>query len=274
MAVISTPQPHVLIIPGAWHPASTMASFADALEAAGFAATVVPTRSVGTRDVTLQDDEAQAKALLQPLLDDGKDVIVLGHSYGGFVITGLIAGLDKRGREAQGLGGGILGVIYLSAFIPIEGETTFEPAGRNDCAFASADAVSTLPSSKIACFRSFISFFQPKVVLYMLIPILQIEETGLLGSKEEKYHFYNDIPDEVAERLTASLKGHSGAAVMSAPSSIGWKDKAYDGRRAYIRTLRDNALTIKYQDELIARSGVEWLVKSVDASHSAFFFQH
>ncbi|KAM0524459.1 hypothetical protein ACHAPE_000553 [Trichoderma viride] len=238
MAVTPTPQPHVLIIPGAWHPASTMASFADALEAAGFAATVVPTRSVGTRDVTLQDDEAQAKALLQPLLDSGKDVIVLGHSYGGFVTTGLIAGLDKRGREAQGLRGGILGVVYLSAFIPIEGETTFEAAGRNDCAFSSAD---------------------------------DIEETGLLGSKEEKYHFYNDIPDEVAERLTASLKGHSGAAVMSTPSSIGWKDKAYDGRRAYIRALRDNALTIKYQDELIARSGVEWLVKSVDASHSAFF---
>lgn len=57
---------------------------------------------------------------------------------------------------------------------------------------------------------------------------------------------------------------------MSLPSSIGWKHKAYDGRRAYIRTLRDNALTVKYQDELIARSGVEWLVKSVDASHSSF----
>lgn len=144
MAVISTPQPHVLIIPGAWHRASTMASFADALEAAGFPATVVATRSVGTRDVTIQDDEAQAKALLQPLLDDGKDVIVLGHSYGGFVITGLIAGLDKRGREALGLGGGILGVIYLSAFIPIEAETTFVAAGGNDCTFASADNVSLL----------------------------------------------------------------------------------------------------------------------------------
>lgn len=58
---------------------------------------------------------------------------------------------------------------------------------------------------------------------------------------------------------------------MSTPSSIGWKDNAYDGHRAYIRTLQDNCLTIKYQNELLARSGVEWLVKSVDASHSAFF---
>ncbi|UKZ85229.1 uncharacterized protein TrAFT101_001099 [Trichoderma asperellum] len=96
MAVISTSRPHILIIPGAWYPASTMASFAKALEAAGFPTTVVPTRSVGTRDVSVQDDEAQSKALLLPLLDKGKDVIVLGHSYGGFVITGLTAIWTRR----------------------------------------------------------------------------------------------------------------------------------------------------------------------------------
>lgn len=79
-----------------------MTSFAKALEAAGFPTTVVPTRSVGTRDVSVQDDEAQSKALLLPLLDKGKDVIVLGHSYGGFVITGLIASLDKKSRGCAG----------------------------------------------------------------------------------------------------------------------------------------------------------------------------
>lgn len=120
-----------------------MASFAKTLEAAGFPTTVVPTRSVGTRDVTVQDDETQSKALLQPLLDEGKDVIVLGHSYGGFVITGLIAGLDKKSREAQGLNGGIIGVVYLAAFVPIEGETTFEMAGGVECPFALADDVSS-----------------------------------------------------------------------------------------------------------------------------------
>jgi hypothetical protein len=91
-----------------------------------------------------------------------------------------------------------------------------------------------------------------------------------LDSKDAKYHFYNDIPDEVAERLASSLKGHSGAAGISFPSTLGWKDKAYDGHRAYIRTIKDNALTIKFQDLQISRSGVEWIVKSVDASHSAF----
>lgn len=57
---------------------------------------------------------------------------------------------------------------------------------------------------------------------------------------------------------------------MSAPSAIGWREKAYDGHRAYIRAIQDNTVPLKHQDEYISRSGVEWLVKSVDASHSAF----
>lgn len=91
-----------------------------------------------------------------------------------------------------------------------------------------------------------------------------------MGSKEQKHYFYNDLPDEIADRITATLKGHSGAATMSAPSTIGWRNKEYDGHRAYIRTIQDNTVPLKHQDEYIARSGVEWLVKSVDASHSAF----
>ncbi|KAL6898335.1 Alpha/Beta hydrolase protein [Trichoderma evansii] len=237
MAVISSSRPHILIIPGAWHPASTMASFAKDLEAAGFPTTVVPTRSVGARDVTVQDDEAQAKALLQPLFDEGKDVIVLGHSYGGFVITGLINGLDKKSREAQGLSGGIIGVIYFAAFVPVEGETTFEMAGGFETPFVSAD---------------------------------NVEETGLLGTKDPKHFFYNDIPDEVADRIAATLKGQSAAAAMSTPSAIGWRNKEYDGHRGYIHTIQDNTVPLKDQNEYIARSGVPWLEKSVDASHSAF----
>lgn len=89
-------------------------------------------------------------------------------------------------------------------------------------------------------------------------------------SKDQKHYFYNDLPDEIAERIIATLKGHSGAAAMSAPSAIGWREKAYDGHRAYFRAIQDNTVPLKHQDENIARSGVEWLVKSVNASHSAF----
>ncbi|UKZ85228.1 uncharacterized protein TrAFT101_001098 [Trichoderma asperellum] len=119
----------------------------------------------------------------------------------------------------------------------IEGETTFEMAGGSACPFVSAD---------------------------------DIKETVLLLSKDQKHYFYNDLSDEIAEHIIAAVKGHSGAATMSAPLAIGWRGKAYDGHHAYIRAIQDNTVPLKHQDENIARSGVEWLVKSVDASHSLF----
>lgn len=36
-------------------------------------------------------------------------------------------------------------MIYLTAFVPIEGETAFEMAGGSECPFVSADDVSCKP---------------------------------------------------------------------------------------------------------------------------------
>jgi pimeloyl-ACP methyl ester carboxylesterase len=144
MAVISSPKPHILIIPGAWHPASTMEDFRKSLEAAGFPTLIVPTPSVGNRDVTVRDDEAQTTALLKPLIEDGKEVAVLGHSYGGVVLTGVTGatvGLDKRSRDAQGLKGGILGMIFLAAFIPLPDETMWEMASKKWYPFVASEKV-------------------------------------------------------------------------------------------------------------------------------------
>lgn len=63
---------------------------------------------------------------------------------------------------------------------------------------------------------------------------------------------------------------HSELALKTASSAVGWNDKVYDGRRAYIRCLQDKALPIGIQDHLISRSEVEWVVKSLDSSHSPF----
>ncbi|RFU75229.1 alpha beta hydrolase family domain-containing [Trichoderma arundinaceum] len=237
MAVISSPKPHIFVIPGAWHPASCMDDFLKSLEAAGFSAQAISLRSVGNRDVTVQDDEAQVKAVVTPLIDAGEDIVIVAHSYGGVVGTGVIAGLDKRSRDAQGLKGGILGIIYLASFMPLEGETLYGLAGGKWLPYIVAD---------------------------------NAETEGVTYTQGQKEVFYNDCSAEVAERAIASLKGHSVQGVRTSPSVIGWKDMAYNGRRGYIRCLQDNALPIKMQDQLLDRSGVEWVVRTLDASHSPF----
>ncbi|KAM0254980.1 hypothetical protein ACHAQJ_006208 [Trichoderma viride] len=251
MAEISSPKPHILIIPGGWHPVSCMDDFVKSLQAAGFPAQVVPTRSVGTRDVTVQDDEAQVKALLTPLIDQGRDVVIIGHSYGGMVATGVIAGLDKRRRDAQGLKGGVLGVIYLTAFVPLQHETLAQMSGGEWLPFVIADKASLQTET-------------------FDFDIFQIETEGLLFTKDEKESFYSDCSAEVAARVTATLKGQSVVAFQTAPSAIGWQEKAYDGRRGYIRCSQDIALPINFQDQLIARSGVDWVVRTCDSSHSPY----
>lgn len=71
------------------------------------------------------------KVLLTSLIDNGKDVIILAHSYGGLVAAGVIAnpGLDQRTREAQGSKGGVVGIVYLAAIIPAEDEGILQLVG-------------------------------------------------------------------------------------------------------------------------------------------------
>ncbi|KAL7784832.1 Alpha/beta hydrolase fold-1 [Trichoderma ceciliae] len=237
MAVFPSPKPHIFLIPGAWHPASCMDDFLKVLEAAGVSGQAISLRSVGNRDVTVQDDEAQVKAVLMPLIDEGREIVIVAHSYGGGVCTGVMAGLEKRSRNAQGLKGGILGVVFVSSFMLFEGETLFSLSGSQWTSSVEED---------------------------------EVETNGIVHNKDHKNNLYNDCSTEVAERVIATLKGHSVQAVKSSPSAIGWREKAYDGRRGYIRCLQDNALPIAMQDHLLARSGVEWVVRTLDSSHSPF----
>lgn len=132
MADVPSPlKPHILIIPGAWYPASNLDTFIESLEAAGYSAVAFSLPSFNTAGVSVQDDEDRVKVLLASLVDNGKDVIILAHSYGGLVAAGVIAspGLDKRTREAQASKGGVVGIVYLAAIIPAEDEGILQLVG-------------------------------------------------------------------------------------------------------------------------------------------------
>lgn len=117
MAVISSPKPHIFVIPGAYHPGSTFNLFIQSLEAAGFSAETTTNRSAGNAGITVQDDVTHVQSILIPQMDEGKEIVVVAHSYGGVVGSGVIAGLDKRDREARGLKGGIIGIICIAALM-------------------------------------------------------------------------------------------------------------------------------------------------------------
>lgn len=73
--------------------------------------------------------------------------------------------------------------------------------------------------------------------------------------------------------MTKTLKGHSIKALQgehAIPKNIGWREAGYDGRRAYVRCTKDNALPLPGQQLFTERTGVEWVIKTLDASHSPF----
>lgn len=146
-----TYKPHIFIIPGAWHTGPSMNDFVKSLETAGFSAEAVTLVSIDKAGMTVQDDEAQVKGLLRPMIDEGRDIVLVAHSYGGMVGTGVIAGLDERSRRAKGLKGGILGVVYLTAFVPAEDESSGALLGGAGAAYVNTEKVVLTIPFLISC---------------------------------------------------------------------------------------------------------------------------
>lgn len=75
---------------------------------------------------TLADDAAFFHDKIQDLVNAGKDVVVLAHSYGGMPATDSVQGLAKSDRASQGLPGGVVRLIYLSCIVADVGQTASE----------------------------------------------------------------------------------------------------------------------------------------------------
>ena len=79
---------------------------------------------------TLQDDAAFINAILSKLINKGKEVIVLVHSYGGMVGSeAIMEEMTKNYRAREGMKGGVVKLLYICAFLLHEGESLATPLG-------------------------------------------------------------------------------------------------------------------------------------------------
>lgn len=114
-----------VLIPGAWHPASCLDPVADRLRRFGYQVRSVDLASVGAEPPldSFAPDVERARRVVEDEADEGQDVVVFMHSYGGMVGTEACRGLDKKGREAAGKKGGARRLVYCCAFILPEGKS-------------------------------------------------------------------------------------------------------------------------------------------------------
>ncbi|KAI9931995.1 hypothetical protein ASPWEDRAFT_40178 [Aspergillus wentii DTO 134E9] len=78
---------------------------------------------------TLTDDVSSLRQTLTKLVEEGKDVVVVGHSYGGVVTSNAVEGLSKADRSRQGKKGGVVLVVYMSAFVLPKGTSLKDMLG-------------------------------------------------------------------------------------------------------------------------------------------------
>jgi hypothetical protein len=60
---------------------------------------------------------------VQRIAEEGKEMVVLMHSYGGFPGGSGIEGLSYKDRAQAGKTGGVISIIYLTAMPALKGKS-------------------------------------------------------------------------------------------------------------------------------------------------------
>ncbi|KAF3024296.1 hypothetical protein E8E14_013464 [Neopestalotiopsis sp. 37M] len=126
-----------------------------------------------------EEDTQVVLDVLNPLIQDqGKKVIILGHSSGGWTATQAARPeLQAKTRKSNGQSGGIVGILYVGAFVIPVGE-------------------------------SITSFFQPKDGNFVTPPFMTFHKHGGAGLgtivQADKFLF-NDVEPSEAEKWSRGL---------------------------------------------------------------------
>ncbi|KAF5262503.1 hypothetical protein FOXYS1_6772 [Fusarium oxysporum] len=123
--------PTIVFAPGAWHTADCYDVVRKELHAKGWETEAVDYPSVGAEPPTkgLSDDVAAVRAVVEKLVEEGKKVMVVVHSYGGLVGAEAVKGLGLKQRAQEGKTGGVIQLVYLSAFVMPKGASILGALG-------------------------------------------------------------------------------------------------------------------------------------------------
>ena len=130
---MSTPtNPTIVLVPGAWQPSSLYTPLITAFKNAGFPALIVdlpscdPKADPQTTTVTI-DADAIRQVVLPLIEQEGKDVVLLCHSYGGVPLGPAAVELSKSIRGSTT--GEVVGLVYMCAAIVHQNATMLDAIG-------------------------------------------------------------------------------------------------------------------------------------------------
>ncbi|KAF8198351.1 Alpha/Beta hydrolase protein [Mycena galopus ATCC 62051] len=121
-------KPAIIVIPGSFCPLRFYDDIVFELEAHGYPVHGIELETTGRRAEApgLYEDAAKVAALASGLADEGNNIVLVSHSYGGLVACEAAKGLAKSVRENAGKKGGIARMVFITAVVGREGQNLVE----------------------------------------------------------------------------------------------------------------------------------------------------
>lgn len=119
----STEKPTIVFVHGAWHNSSCWDAVRKMLEGNSYPTVAIDLPSVGRKPpVTshLEDTAVVRNELERLILSEGREVILVMHSYGGLAGSGAVSGLEKAARQDKG---GVTQCIFIAALLVPKGSS-------------------------------------------------------------------------------------------------------------------------------------------------------
>lgn len=124
-------KPSILLVPGSFTPAHVYDNVVEKVAAKGYdiRALQIPSVRLETESPTSREppsmykDAAFIASQAAALADDGREVIIISHSYGGTPATESVRELPKDDRQKLGKQGGVVRLAYMTALVPALGSS-------------------------------------------------------------------------------------------------------------------------------------------------------
>ncbi|KAL8243650.1 hypothetical protein R6Q59_009908 [Mikania micrantha] len=233
---MAAPKPTLVLVPGAWHKPEAFAPMTSLLESAGYTCVGINLPSVGPDPIDSIEPDVQAiRAVVKAQIDQDRDVLVLAHSYGSVPMGEAVKGLDKASVRKDGGTGGVVHLVYCTAFAPTKGTSLMDVLGRKD-----------LPWFKVS------------------------DDKKLVDPEDPGEVFYGDVDEELKASSIKALETFSYQCFYSKVSWEPWRDIP----ATYILCPADKAIPLECQKGMVGAANGKFKEETVEgSSHSPFLSQ-
>lgn len=185
-------KPTLVLVPGAWHRADTWSKVVAELEPQGYKTICIthPSTLSDPNKGIFDDIEATRKAILEET-SQGRDVVVVVHSYGGMVGPSAIKGLTDPMSERPGH---VIGLVLMATGFCVTGVGFLEGIGGSPPPFWNTETDPGFATLIVDTRELFYHDLPEEEGKYWVSRLLKQALKPLTDSGEHVYSGWKDVP--------------------------------------------------------------------------------